>query len=52
MFDKEAYLIAKIKYSEKKFAIKSSIFFSKIHLSQTHFELIDDKFLYGTLDWR
>ena len=27
-------------------------FFSKIYLNETHVELIDDKFLYGTVDWR
>ena len=42
MFDKEAYLLAKIKSSEKNFAIKSSIFFPKIYLDETHVELIDD----------
>ena len=52
MFDKEAYLLAKIKSSEKNFAIKSSIFFPKTYLNETHFELIDDKLLYGTVDWR
>ena len=54
MFDKEAYLIdlVKIKSSEKKkFAIKSNIlFFQKLSQSDTQFELIDDKFLYGTVD--
>ena len=51
MFDKEAYLIAKIKSSEKNFAINSSIFFfSKIYLNETHVELIEDKFLYGMVD--
>ena len=48
MLDKEAYLIAKIESSEKKFAILH--IFSKIHLDQTHFELIDDKLPYDTVD--
>ena len=51
MFDKEANLLPKIKSSEKKkCAIKSSIFSPKIYLSETHVELIDDKFLYGRVD--
>ena len=45
MFDKEACLLAKINFAEK-----SSIFFPKIYLNQTLVELIDDKFLYGTVD--
>ena len=50
MFDKEAYLLAKIRSPENNFVIKSSIFFPKIYLNKTHVELIDDKFLYGTVD--
>ena len=49
MFDKEAWLIAKIKSSLKKKAIKSSIFSPK-NSSQTHVQLIDDKFLTGTVN--
>ena len=50
MFDKEAYLIAKIKSSEKTMPFKVAYFFSKIYLNETHVEFIDDKFLYGTVD--
>ena len=53
MTDKEAYLIVKIKSSEKKSSplIVTYFFsFSKMYLNQTQFELIDDKFLYGTVD--
>ena len=51
MFYKEAYLIVKIKSSEKNY-LKAAytdlyiFFFSKLYLNQTHVELIDDKFLY------
>ena len=50
MFDKEAYLIAKKKSSEKKSLLSRVAYFSQIYLNQTHFELIDDKLLYGTVD--
>ena len=51
MFDKEAYLLAKIESSEKKtLLLKVAFFFLKIYLKETHIELIDDKFLYGTVD--
>ena len=51
IFHKEAYLIVRIKSLEKN-AMKSSIFFSKLYVNQTYVKLIDDKFLYGTVDWR
>ena len=51
MFDKETYLLAKIKSSEKNSLLKVA-FFPKIYLNETHVELIDDKFLYGTVDRR
>ena len=51
MSDKEACLIAKIKSSEKKkLLLKVAFFFPKIYLNQTHVELIDDKFLNGTVN--
>ena len=45
---REAYLIVKIKSSEKN-VMKSSILFSKFYLNQTHVKLIDIKFLSGTV---
>ena len=53
MFDKEAYLLEKIKSSgKKKIAIKSrcSIFFPQNYLNETHVKFIDGKFLYRTVD--
>ena len=52
MFDREAYLLEKIKSSEKKLLLKVdvAIFSPNIYLNETHVELTDDKFLYGTVD--
>ena len=49
MFDNEAYLLAKIMSSEKTLLLQVA-FFPKIFLNETHVELTDDKFLYGTVD--
>ena len=50
MFDNEAYLLAKIKSSEKKTLLLKVAFSPEIYLKETHVELIDDKFLYGTVN--
>ena len=50
IFCKEAYLIVKIKSSGKNIQSSIFFFFPKLYRNQTHLELIDDKFLYGTVD--
>ena len=57
MFNKEAYLIVKIK-SSKKNQLKAAYVYTYIFFPNfffhtlSHVELIDDKFHYGIVDWQ